>query len=108
LKNIAQIENPTEKREMLETALSNSPVSGKSVDLQWVLPLRMMIDMGGSLGVRRVGTNLEHGSTTSQERQERFLKALDERSDELYKAIVNEERLRRWPTNSDDFSLPSP
>jgi site-specific DNA recombinase len=133
LKNIAQIENPTEKREMLETALSNSLVSGKSVDLQWVLPLQMMIDMGGSLGVRPVGTNLDHGSSlsptvnqittpqkkvrnkeavvrpvgtdieqgsaTSQERQERFLKALDERSGELYRAIVNENKLRNWISN---------
>jgi site-specific DNA recombinase len=106
LKNIAEIENPTEKREMLKTALSNSPVSGKSVDLQWVLPLRMMIDMGGSLGVHRVGTNLDNGCNMSQLRQERFLKALPDQCDELYRVTVNEARLRRWETVGDDFANP--
>jgi site-specific DNA recombinase len=66
LRNIAQIENPTEKREMLGIAISNLSISQKTVDIQWSNPIRMLIDMGGSLAVRSIGTNLDDGCDTSQ------------------------------------------
>jgi site-specific DNA recombinase len=53
LVHIAQIENTQEKREILKCAISNLSVSGKNVYLQWSNAISMLVDLGGSLTVRR-------------------------------------------------------
>jgi site-specific DNA recombinase len=138
LRNIAQIENPTEKRETLGIAISNLSISQKTVYIQWSNPIRMLVDMGGSLAVRSVGTNLDDGCYTSQsvtvrsvgtnlddgcdtsqsvtvrrvdtdpegeyevlqptlkQREAEFKKAIEARGDELYLAIITDDKFISW------------
>jgi site-specific DNA recombinase len=140
LRNIAEMENPTEKRETLGIAISNLSIVGKTVNIQWSNPIRMLIDMGGSLAVRRIGVNLDDEGESSQsvtsvrrigvnlddegessqsvtsvrrigvnlndegdtsqptvaEREAAFKKVLEARSDELYLAIITDDKLNHW------------
>jgi hypothetical protein len=112
LKNIAQIENPTEKRELLGIAISNLSISQKTVDIQWSNPIRMLIDMGGSLAVRHNGTSLDDGCEASQpsrkQQEDAFKKVLEARGDELYLAIITDDKLNYWlPPIADDGTSPA-
>lgn len=102
---IAQNQNPTENRQTLNLAISNLSISGKTLSLQWSDAISMLADTGGSVTVHRDGTNLDNGGETSpisdEEIRARFEAGLEAIGDDLFHAIITDEKLRGWNLDSD-------
>lgn len=66
LKNMDETGNPTKIRETVGIAISNLSVCQKTLDIQWSNAVSMLVDLGGSLAVHRIGTTLADGGNVSQ------------------------------------------
>ncbi len=107
LRSMAQTEFRLENREMLKSALSNFIILQKNVTIRWSNTFQVLLDMGGVCvgeespkGVRKCRQDVTGSDAQAHicnkcitDRNEAFRIAVFNKRDELYKAVITDDRL---------------